>query len=63
MVEAREDRPHMTYELAGGQDLHRESPFYNSLLPGWLANEPNDFPFDPGAVTEPAVELEVLPSP
>ncbi len=63
VVEAREDRPYMRYQLAGGQDLHRESPFYNNLLDGWLANEAIEFPFGPGAVPSPALEIVVQPAP
>jgi len=63
VVEAAADGLHMTYQLPGGVDLHRESPFYNNLLPNWLENKPVDFAFGPGAVTRPAVELEVVPAP
>ena len=63
VVEARPDGLSMSYELPGGNDLHRESPFYNNLLPKWLANEPIDFPFGPGAVTKPAAVVEVAPAP
>ena len=51
----------MTYELPGGADLHHDSPFYNNLLPNWLINKPIDFPFGPGAVTNPAKTIDVLP--
>jgi penicillin G amidase len=63
VVEARSDGLSMSYELPGGADLHRESPFYNNLLPKWLVNEPIDFPFGPGAVTTPAEVIEVSPAP
>jgi penicillin amidase len=63
VVEARSDGLSMSYELPGGADLHRESPFYNNLLPQWLVNEPIDFPFGPGAVTTPAEVVEVSPAP
>jgi penicillin amidase len=63
VVEARADGPRMVYQLPGGTDLHRESDFYNNLLPRWLANDPIEFPFGPEAVAEPALEIEVLPVP
>ena len=59
VVEARPDGVSMTYELPGGADLHRESPFYNNLLPRWLQNQPIDFPFGPGAVESPASTVVV----
>ncbi len=61
VVEAGPDRPHMTYQLPGGSDLHRESPFYNNLLPNWLQNTAIEFPFGAGAVADPAVEIVVNP--
>jgi penicillin amidase len=51
----------MTFELPGGEDLHRTSPFYNNLLPSWLVNTPLPFPFGPGAVTAPAETIVVSP--
>jgi penicillin amidase len=62
VVEALPEGPRMTYELPGGTDLHRESAFYNNLLPAWLANEPVEFPFGPGAVASPTVTIEVSPA-
>lgn len=61
VVEAGPDRPHMSYELPGGSDLHRESPFYNNLMENWLVNKPIEFLFGKGAVTNPAVEVDVNP--
>jgi penicillin amidase len=61
VIEADPSGPRMTYELPGGTDLHRESPFYNNLLPGWLTNEPIPFAFGKGAVTNPALTVEVSP--
>lgn len=61
VVEARPDGPRMRYQLPGGADLHRDSPFYNNLLPRWLEGEPIEFPFGPGAVTSPALELTLSP--
>ncbi len=63
VVEAGPDRPHMTYQLPGGADLHRESMFYNNLLPNWLENTAIDFPFGAGAVPNPAVSITVSPVP
>jgi penicillin amidase len=53
----------MSYELPGGADLHRDSPFYNNLLPLWLDNQPIDFPFGPGTVQNPPLVYEVRSSP
>lgn len=63
VVEAAADGLKMSYQLPGGSDLHRESQFYNNLFPNWLENKPVDFPFGPGAVTDPAVEVTVTPLP
>ena len=63
VVEAAPSGLTMTYELPGGADLHRTSPFYNNLLPNWLTNTPVPFPFGPGAVTNPAVTVVVGPAP
>lgn len=62
VVEATPSGMQMTYQLPGGNDLHRDSDFYNNLLPRWLEVESIEFPFGPGAVSDPAVELEVLPA-
>ena len=61
VTEVGADGPHILYQLPGGADLHDDSPFYNNLLPNWLVNEPIEFPFGPGAVTAPAVEITVRP--
>lgn len=61
VVEVGADGPHMSYQLPGGADLHRESPFFNNLLPNWLINKPIPFPFGPGAVTNPASTVVVSP--
>lgn len=63
VVEATPDGPRMTYQLPGGNDLHRESDFYNNLLPNWLVNEAIAFPFGEGAVPDPAVSLVVTAAP
>ncbi len=54
VTELTPEGPRMSFQLPGGADLHRESDFYNNLLPGWLVNEPIDFAFGPGAVEDPA---------
>jgi len=61
VVELGPDVPRMSYQLPGGNDLHRESPFYNNLLPNWLENQSIDFPFGPDAVPNPAVSVTVSP--
>ena len=63
VVEAFPEGPRMLYQIPGGNDLHRESPFYNNLMPNWLANEPIAFPFGPDAVPEPEVVVTILPKP
>jgi penicillin amidase len=63
VVEMEPTGPKMRYQLPGGADLHRDSPFYNNLLPRYLRNEPIVFPFGPDAVPNPAVEVEVSPAP
>jgi len=63
VVEMEPSGPKMRYQLPGGADLHRDSPFYNNLLSRYLRNEPIDFAFGPGAVANPAIELQVLPAP
>jgi penicillin G amidase len=63
VVEATPTGMEMTFQLPGGNDLHRESPFYNNLLPRWLEVESIPFPFGPDAVPNPAVEVEVNPAP
>lgn len=61
VVEAKPEGVTMSYQLPGGNDLHRESPFYNNLLPNWLVNKPITFPFGPGAVSNPAVTVHLEP--
>lgn len=60
--EVTADGPQMSLQLPGGADLHRESDFYNSLLPNWLINEPVPFLFGAGAVEEPYATIEVAPA-
>jgi penicillin amidase len=62
VTEIGADGPRILYQLPGGADLHHDSQFYNNLLPRWLQNEPIEFPFGPGAVTTPAVEITVSPA-
>jgi len=63
VVEATPEGPVMTYQLPGGNDLHRDSEFYNNLLPGWIDNTAIAFPFGPDAVPNPALQIEVTPAP
>jgi penicillin G amidase len=63
VTEARPTGPRMRFQLPGGADLHRESPFYNNLLPRWLDNEPVDFAFGPGGVKDPEKVVDVSPAP
>ena len=51
----------MSFVYPGGADLHRTSPFYNNLMPNWLANKPVEFPFGPKAVLAPAIVVDVDP--
>jgi penicillin amidase len=62
VVEVGPDGPRMSYQLPGGTDLHRDSPFYNQLLSRWLENEPVPFAFGPGAVPSPAIQILVSPA-
>lgn len=61
VMEAKADGLTMQFQLPGGSDLHRESPFYNNLLPNYLENKAIDFPFGPGAVPTPAESYDVKP--
>jgi len=45
--------PQIRYQIPGGLDLHRDSPFYENLLPAWLRNEHLEVPWQ----HERAVEL------
>jgi penicillin amidase len=62
LVDAAPSGPTMKFQLPGGEDLHRESPFYNNLLPRWLHNQPVDFAFGPGAVKKPAKTVDISPA-
>jgi penicillin amidase len=61
LIEVGTDTPHMKIELPGGEDLHRDSPFYNNMVPRWITNTPVDFAFGADAVKAPARNVEVLP--
>jgi penicillin amidase len=61
LIEVGADAPHMKIQLPGGEDLHRESRFYDNMVPLWITNTPVDFAFGAGAVTSPAVDLIVSP--
>jgi penicillin amidase len=60
LIEVGTDSPHMKVTLPGGSDLHRQSKFYNNMVPNWLANTPVDFAFGPGAVKNPAADITVV---
>ncbi len=60
LIEVGTDTPHMKVTLPGGSDLHRQSKFYNNMVPNWLANTPVDFAFGPGAVKNPAADILVV---
>jgi penicillin G amidase len=53
-----ERRSRMTLELAGGNDLHRDSPFYSNMLERYLRNEPVEIAFELADVIAagPAIE-------
>lgn len=61
LIEVGTDTPHMKIQLPGGEDLHRDSKFFNNMVPRWLTNTPVDFAFGAGAVKTPAVDLQVKP--
>ncbi|RYE89560.1 MAG: penicillin acylase family protein, partial [Myxococcales bacterium] len=61
VIEITEQGPRMTFQYPGGADLHRDSPFYNNLVEGWLTNTGVAFPFGPDAVTSPAKQVTVQP--
>lgn len=61
LIEVGTDTPHMKIQLPGGEDLHRQSNFYNNMVPRWVSNTPVDFAFGAGAVKNPAVDLQLKP--
>jgi penicillin amidase len=61
LIEVGTDTPHMKVTLPGGQDLHRDSKFYNNMVPRWASNTPVDFAFGAGAVKTIAVDISVKP--
>jgi penicillin amidase len=63
VIQATPDGLHMKIQQSGGTTLDRDSPFYDQFVDGYLRNEPVDFPFGPGAVTNPAIELTIEPTP
>ncbi len=46
VCEASATGPSCTIQLPGGQSADIDSPYYEDLLPGWLANEPLPLVFD-----------------
>ncbi len=64
VVEGRPDGMVGRFQLPGGQVHLRDSEFYNSLLSGWLDNEPFVMPFTPDEVDAAAEEtVTVSPAP
>jgi penicillin amidase len=61
LIEVGTDTPHMKVTLPGGEDLHRDSKFYNNMVPRWASNTPVDFAFGAGAVKNIAVDISVKP--
>jgi len=49
-----------TIELPGGQRHQRDSRFYNSMLPGWLANAPVPLTFSIDEAAAGAAETLVV---
>ncbi len=45
-----------TFQLPGGQDNHRDSQFYGSLVDSWLSNTPNRLLYNRDEVDQAAVE-------
>lgn len=56
VVELAPEGPEGFFQLPGGLDLHRDSPYYDNLLPLWLRNEPVVMPFAFDAARDGAVE-------
>lgn len=63
VIEPTADGMRMKIQHSGGTNLDRESPFYDQLVENYLQNVPVDFPFGPGAVPNPAIELVIEPTP
>lgn len=63
VFEATDEGIRGNFQLPGGQDLHRDSPFYNSLMDEWLSNTPTELLFERDAVDAAAVEtIELQPT-
>jgi penicillin amidase len=60
VFEATDEGMRGNFQLPGGQDLHRDSPFYNSLMDEWLSNTPTDLLFERDEVEAAAVETYEL---
>jgi penicillin amidase len=59
-VEATESGMQGTFQLPGGQDHHRESKWYASLLDEWLADDPSDLLFEDAEVEDNAEKSLVI---
>jgi penicillin G amidase len=62
LIEIGPKGPRMKFQFPGGSDLHRESAFYNNLVPAWLKGEPVDFAFGPDELPQGKNQLEVSPA-
>lgn len=60
VVELGEEGVEGQFQLPGGQDHHRDSDYYISLMDGWLRNESQNLHFAPSDVKEAAVETWVV---
>jgi penicillin amidase len=60
VIEVDDSGPRMRFQYPGGASLHRDSPFYNNMVPRWLKNEPVAFPF--GLVTNAAIQITIKPA-
>lgn len=64
VFEATDDGIEGVFQLPGGQDHHKDSPFYNSLLDNWLENKTSKLLFGRDEVDAAAVEtVTVNPAP
>jgi penicillin G amidase len=59
VIELTGTGPKMKFQLPGGSDLHRESPFYNNLMAGWLKNQGTEFAFGINAVSNPSQSFHI----
>jgi hypothetical protein len=60
IVELGADGPWIGYQVPGGLDHDRESPYYDSLSERYLSNTPTSVAFTPEAARASAVEIVTL---